>query len=57
MQDVQDSIRRLIETPLSDGVHCTHGSCVADLLYKFKLIIGNNLYSTQSGLFKFQSDA
>ena len=38
---------RLIKTSLSDGVKCTHGSCVANLLYKFELIVINGVYSTQ----------
>ena len=38
---------RLNETSLSDKVRSTHGSCVADLLYKFELIIINSVYSTQ----------
>ena len=46
MQGIQDMIRRLIESSLGDGVSCTHGSCVANLLYKLVLTIINNVYST-----------
>ena len=56
MQGIQDTIGRLIETSLSDGVNCTHGSCVADLLYTLVLIISNNVHSTQCTVFKLQSD-
>ena len=38
---------RLNKTSLSDGENCTHGSCVANLLYRFELIIFNSVYSTQ----------
>ena len=56
MQGIQDTIRRLIETSLFDGVNCTHSSCVAALFYTFVLIISNNVYSTQCTVSKLQSD-
>ena len=56
MQGIEDSIRRPIETSLSDGVNCTHSSYVANLLYKFELIVSNSVYSIQCMVFKIQSD-
>ena len=56
MQGIEDSIRRLLETSLSDGVNCTHNSCVANLLYKFELIVSNSVYSIQCMVLKIQSD-
>ena len=47
---------RLIQALLSDGVNCTHSSCVANLLYKFELITINRVYSTQCGVVNIQSE-
>ena len=49
MQGIQEMIRRLIETSLSDGVNWT------DPFHTFVLIISNNVYSTQCTVFKLQS--
>ena len=43
MQGIGHTTRRPIE---SDGAHCAHSSCVANLLYKSELMIINNVYST-----------
>ena len=48
--------KRLIETSLSDGVNCTHSGRVANLLYKFELIIINSVYSTQCRVVNIQSE-
>ena len=56
MQGIERTIRRPIDASLSDGVNCTHNSCVATLLDKFELIIGNNVYSTQCRVLNVQSD-
>ena len=45
----------LIETSLSDGVDCAHGSCVANLLCRFELIILNRVCSTQCMVVNVQS--
>ena len=45
MQGIEHTIRRLIETSLSDGVNCIHNSCVANLSYTSELIMSNNVYS------------
>ena len=41
MQGIKHTTRRLSETSLSGGVKCTHGICVATLLYKYELNIVN----------------
>ena len=46
----------MIETSLSDGVNCTHGSCVANLLYRFESIILNSVYSTQCRVVTLHSE-
>ena len=56
MQGIQDLIRWPIETSLSDGVNRTHSSCVANLSFKFELIVSNSVYSIQCMVFKIQSD-
>ena len=45
-----------IETSLSDGVNCTQSSCVANVLYKFELIILNSVYSTQCRVVNIQPE-
>ena len=46
----------MIETSLSDGVNCAHGSCVANLLYRFEPIILNSVSSTQCEVVTIQSE-
>ena len=56
MHGIGHTIRRLIETQLSDGVNCTHNSCVVNLLYEFELIIINNVYSFQCRVLNIRRD-
>ena len=56
MQGTERTIGRPIDASLSDGVNCTHSSCVANLLDKFELIISNNVYSAQCRVLNVQSD-
>ena len=48
--------KRLIETSLGDGVICTQGSCVANSLYRFELIVINRVYSAQCRAVNIQSE-
>ena len=43
-------------TSLSDGVNCTHSSCVANLLYTLELVIINSVSSTQCRVVNIQSE-
>ena len=56
MHGIKHTFIRLIKTSLSDGVSCTHSSCVANLLYTFDLIIINNTYSTKCTVLGIHSD-
>ena len=37
-------------------MQCTHGNCVANLLYKFELIISNRVCCTQCRVLNIQSE-
>ena len=45
MHVIQDTIKQPIKTSLSDGINRTHGSGVANLLFKCESITINNVYS------------
>ena len=47
MRGIEHAIRRPIDASLSDGVNCTHSSCVADFLYELELIMIHSVYSTK----------
>ena len=57
MQGIAHTIRRLIETSLSDQITYTRRGCVANVFYKFKLIIIKHVFSTQCMVLNIQSDS
>ena len=46
----------MIATSLSDGVHCTHSSYVANSMYKLELNILNSVSCTQCRVVSIQSE-
>ena len=48
--------KRLIATSLSDGVGCTHSSCVGNVLDRFEFGTVNSVYSAQCRVVDIQSD-